>query len=254
MSVNEAIKEVQDIIIKTGARGCITGSSMIPGEDFSLWDEVPDVDLFVYTKPQLQDIAKELELLHGFKPMNDANAWKWDRMRHEDDNYKTNLMTLKMKAPNGIVANISWKKGKTNIADVLASFDMTIIMVGYDIPNRFYLDLRTAVPGAVVDPEGRWSPSIKVAVPNPMRRQDVDMYGTAMWARQFNRVIKYWNRGYDTRPMARFYIEKITKVIDTGKLFDTDNGEQAFNEFVEEFEPERARMIEWLRDKEDTCD
>ena len=72
-----------------------------------------------------------------------------------------------------------------------------------------------------------------------------------MWVRQFDRVIKYWNRGIDTRPMARFYIDLITQTIDKGSLFTSETALANYNEFVETYEPLREKMIMWLEDKED---
>ena len=250
-TVNENIREVQDIIKMTGVIGCLTGSSMIPGEDFSKWEQVPDVDVFVFLEPQLLVLAMTLEQVYNFKPADKANDWKYRKLKTAGSNKKDALSTLKMMSPNGIIANITWKKGRDNMLSVLSSFDMSIIMVGYDISHGFGLDLRTADSAGVTDGKARWSPDPRLAVPNPMRDQDCDMYGVSMWARQFDRVVKYWDRGFDTRPMARFYIREIQRVIDTGKLFNTENGERAFNEFVAEFAPMMGKMREWLADKED---
>ena len=101
------------------------------------------------------------------------------------------------------------------------------------------------------DPDNRWSTSINVAKPNPLRDQDVDMYGVEMWVRQFDRVIKYWNRGYDTRRMAKFYIKLINGVLDKGRLFNTTKSEESYKMFVGTYEPLKHKMEQWLADKED---
>ena len=134
---------------------------------------------------------------------------------------------------------------------VLSSFDMSIIMIGLDIPTGVVLDLRTG--GGIVrnDPRSMWSDDPWKAVPNPLREQDVDMYGCEAWLRQFNRVIKYWSRGFDTRPMAEFYIRLIDGVIETGKLFDTANSESRYNEFVAMYAPIKQRMEKWLEERKD---
>ena len=77
------------------------------------------------------------------------------------------------------------------------------------------------------------------------------MYGAEMWIRQFSRCIKYWERGFDTRPMAEFYIRLIDQVIEDGQLFATKTSEERYQDFVDEFEPLKQKMIEWLKDKED---
>lgn len=244
--MNEAI----DLLKKLNINGCITGSSMIDG-DYDNWESQPDIDLFVYAKPQLQYAANMLIQMYGFTPLNAGEQWKINRLNNYESKKKMPVETLKI-MKDGIIVNISYKENKTNIFDVLASFDMSIIMVGYDIKKHVLLDLRCGWANMVrEDEDNRWSPSINIAYPNPLRDQDVDMYGVQMWVRQFDRVIKYWNRGYDTRPMAKFYIKLIDGVLETGKLFSTEKGEVAFNAFVETYEPLKNRMVEWLKDKED---
>ena len=244
--MNDTIALLKDLPIN----GCITGSSMIDG-DYDNWESQPDIDLFVYTRPQLPYAANMLIQCYGFEPLNAGEKWKIDRLNNFEQRKKRPVDTLKVTS-NGVIVNISYKEGKENIFDVLASFDMSIIMVGYDIQMHVMLDLRCGWAYMVrEDEDNRWSPSVNVAYPNPLRKQDVDMYGAQMWVRQFDRVIKYWNRGYDTRPMAKFYIKLIDGVIETGKLFSTEKGEAAFNAFVETYEPLKNKMQLWLSDKED---
>ena len=243
--MNKTINLLKELPIN----GCITGSSMIDG-DYDNWESQPDIDLFVYARPQLQYAANLLIQVYGFEPLNAGEQWKINRLNNYDRKKKMPVETLKV-TKDGIVVNISYKENKTNIFDVLASFDMSIIMVGYDIKKHVLLDLRCGWPNMVrEDKENRWSPNVNVAYPNPLRNQDVNMYGVQMWVRQFDRVIKYWNRGYDTRPMAEFYIKLIDGVLETGKLFSTEKGEAAFNAFVETYEPLKQKMEDWLKDKE----
>lgn len=249
--MTDSIRSVQDMLKQTGINGCITGSSMLDA-DFDTWDEIPDVDVFVYDEAGLVNLADMLEYRYGMKPATKGEAWKLNRIRTKGGQKKAALSTIKMKDSNDVLVNITWKKGKTTLSSVLASFDMSIIMLGYDIKHGFGQDLRTGAKAGVFDDKNKlWSDSDTVAVPNPLRDQDVDMYGTEMWVRQFDRVIKYWNRGFDTRPMARFYIKLITEVIDNGKLFNSERADDAFNGFVTTYEPLKQKMISWLADKED---
>lgn len=250
MTIKEKMNETIALLKDLDINGCITGSSMIDG-DYDNWESQPDIDLFVYAKPQLQYAANLLMQCYGFKPLNAGERWKINRLNNFEQRKKMPVETLKVEK-DGVIVNISYKDGKTNIFAVLASFDMSIIMVGYDIKKHVMLDLRCKNDMMVPeDDDNRWSTSPNVAVPNPLRDQDVDMYGVQMWVRQFDRVIKYWNRGYDTRRMARFYIDLIDNVLETGKLFSTEKGEAAFNAFVETYEPLKNKMQLWLEDKED---
>jgi len=127
----------------------------------------------------------------------------------------------------------------STVLDVISNFDMSIIMRGYDIPKGTMLDLRTMAS------------TENVAVPNPLRDQDAEVYVTDQWIRQFDRVIKYWDRGFDTRPMARFYIKLINDTIDKGSLFKTSKSVEFFDEFSKEFMNVREKIELWLKDKED---
>jgi hypothetical protein len=236
--LNKEIHDTIELLKTTGIRGCITGSSMLDA-DFDTWAETPDVDVFVFSAEQLVYAIDMLEFKYGFRPLSDGEEWKIERIRWKGIQKNASLQTVKMVGPQEVCVNLTWKYGKTTLADVLASFDMTIIMKGYDIRNGYTLDL-TDVCG-----------NKRVASPNPMREQDCDMYGVEMWVRQFSRVIKYWNRGFDTRPMAQFYIELINGVLEKGQLFNTEKSENVYREFVETYEPLRDKMVQWLKAKEE---
>lgn len=252
MSITKDIKDTINLLKELDIYGCITGSSMLVNEaDFDTWDQAPDIDVFVYYNNELLNTARMLIDSYGFEPATDGEAWKIDRMRKAIRQKDSFLQTLKLKKDD-VIVNLTFKYGKTNMLAVLSSFDMSIIMLGYDIESKTMMDLRIGTPTLIPeDPNNKWSCNRKVAVPNPLRKQDVDMYGTEMWVRQFDRVIKYWNRGFDTRPMAQFYINLINGVIDKGRLFNSEKSMAAFDEFVSTYEPLRDKMVEWLKDKED---
>lgn len=250
MNLTKQIKDTIEILKNTDINGCITGSSMLDA-DFNTWDSAPDIDVFVYTEPQLQYAANLLMFKYGFEPLSEGEKWKLNRVQNKGSQKNSYLSTVKLKRDD-VVVNLTYKTYKNNMFSVLSSFDMSIIMIGFDIKKKILLDLRVGWTNMVrEDPENRWSPDIDVAVPNPLRDQDVDMYGAEMWVRQFDRVIKYWNRGFDTRPMARFYIKLIDDVIAKGQLFQTDKSEAVYQGFITTYEPLREKMVQWLKDKED---
>ena len=250
MTLTEKIRNTIELLKDTDINGCITGSSMIPDVDFDEWDSVPDIDLFVYTDMQLLYASCVLMFKHDFEPLNEGEKWKLERIKTKGMQDKAALTTLKL-VKDGVVVNITYKKYKNNIMSVLASFDMSCIMIGYDIPFGWGIDMRTRDVKVFEDRKHRWSDDPNVSVPNPMRKQEADRYTTAMWVRQFDRVIKYWNRGVDTRPMARFYIDLINEVIETGSVFQSERDIAGYEEFVEMYAPLRDRMVQWLEDKED---
>lgn len=250
MSLTKDIKSTIDELKKLDIYGCITGSSMLD-KDFDTWDSHPDIDVFVYYENEVMWLACELMHKHGFEPATEGEAWKLDRCRKARKQKDAVLQTIKLKRGD-VIVNITFKYGKTNMLAVLSSFDMSIIMVGYDIETKSMIDLRESCMSMVPeDPNNKWPKSKNIAVPNPLRKQDVDMYGVEMWVRQFDRVIKYWNRGFDTRPMAKFYIDLINGVIAKGALFTSDKATANYQEFVDTYEPLRDKMVQWLNDKED---
>ena len=245
MDINNAIAEIKE----TDIVGCISGSAMT-GLDFDTWQQVPDVDIFVYYKSQLIYAVDLLQMKFGYEPAHKREAWKIERIRKGLDKRGSTISTVKLKRGD-VIVNVTWKKGCNKLTNVLASFDMSIIMIGYDIERKIGLDLRVGYPGMVFQDDGhRWSDSIKKAVPNPLRSQKFEMYAVAMWVRQFDRVIKYWDRGFDTRPMAEFYIKAITEVINGGSLFETEASQEAYDSFVAEFAPVKEKMVMWLESKE----
>lgn len=249
-SIKSKVKQTIEELKESNIFGCISGSCMIDG-DFDAWTDTPDVDVFVYCPEQLVHACTYLEG-KGYKPANAGEEWKLDQIRHgrKGNKQKFIVQTHKLER-DGIIVNVTHKPGCEKLTDVLASFDMSIIMIGWDIEKGYGLDYRVNWGQAFGDKGAKWSESTQVAVPNPMRDQEFTIYKVSMWVRQFDRVIKYWERGFDTRPMARFYLDAINDIIEKGALFQNDRATQAYNEFVEEFGPVRDRIRTWLEDKED---
>lgn len=252
MSITENIKETVELLKELPINGCISGSCMIPDADFDTWDSCPDVDVFVYSEMQLLFVSTMLTAAYGFEPLNAAEEQKLEWLRDSGMNKKASLTTVKLKNDRDVIVNLTYKKFKNNVVSILASFDQTCIMVGYDIPFGWGIDMRTSDVKIFDDRNDRWSHDPKVSKPNPMRKQDADRYTAAQWVRQFDRVIKYWNRGIDTRPMARFYIDLVDDIVERGVKFkNSEKDVQGFEEFVALYVPLRDRMEQWLQDKED---
>lgn len=227
--------------------GCITGSTLLEC-DFNLWDKAPDIDIFVYTEQELIHAISILEHKLGMKPgkgteqSNRQEEWKLSRLRkYGGTTKKFNLTTASLYANIGddtIVVNVTNKKNCENMLQVLGSFDMSIIMRGYDIKNHFWLDIRTE--------------PVNVAQPNLLRSHDAELWTVSKWIRQWDRVIKYYNRGFDTRPMAEFYLELIDKALEGGELFTTEKGKETYEQFAAEFLQVKSVIEEWLEEhKED---
>lgn len=244
------LKEKTDVAVKYAKampiRGCITGSCLLNEFDPDLWSTTPDVDVFVYTEDDLVKACTLAEHVMSMTPgmgterSEKQERWKLDRLWKNGLNMKIGITTYKFYC-NGVILNFTYKQKKvqgrwvpiTTCTDVLASFDMSIIMRGFDIQSRVMFDLR---PDNV---------PTTTAIPNPLRDHDCVMWTVSKWVRQFDRVVKYYDRGYDTRPMAKFYLDMIDECIKTGCLFDSDESHELFDQFSEEFLEKRAQIADW---------
>lgn len=248
----DKIARAIDVIKTLDINGCITGSVFLPNFDPDMWGTKPDIDVFVYGKEDLihaiDIIMYDLKMKPGKGTERSANQelWKLRRLHEWGLNYKIGITTYTFHC-DGIMINITFKQTKRqgrwepliNCPSVLMSFDMSIVMRGYDIQSHVMFDLRPMdVP-------------VTTAVPNPLRKHDCMMWTVAKWIRQFDRVIKYYDRGFDTRPMARFYLHMIDECIEAGCLFDSEESQNAFNSFSEEFLEKRAVIKDWLDEHEE---
>ena len=237
-------------ILKTsGIDGCITGSCLLDA-DFDMWDSKPDVDLFVYSDRYMIWAIAKLMMTYGLKfgvddsprsMMQEEQKFKWliEDKKNKSKVTGITLATIKLHADDGTIINVSNKAGCKNVADVINSFDMTIIMKGWDIKHGYEYDMTS-----------QWSEP-NVAVPNKLRIVDLDLVKTAYWVRQFDRVIKYWQRGFDTRPMARFYLNQIDQVLERGNIWTSEQSEEFYESFAKEFVEMRDKISKWLKDKEE---
>ena len=252
-SNKERIERAIDIVKQLPINGCITGSCFLPGFDPDAWGVEPDVDVFVYSEDDLVRAVSIAEYGLKMKPGTGSERsekqerWKLNRLFKNGLNYKIGITTYKFWM-DGVILNFTFKQIKergrwipvVNAPSVLMTFDMSIVMQAYDIKSHVMFDLRPDN----VDP--------MTAVPNPLRDHDCMMWTVAKWVRQFDRVVKYWNRGFDTRPMAQFYLDMIDQCIEAGCLFDSEESTQAFTNFSEEFLEKRMIIADWLDEhKED---
>lgn len=248
----EKVFRAIEVVKHMPINGCITGSCWLPGFDPDHWSSVPDIDVFVYSE---NDLVKAIDFAMyslkmvpgtGGERSEKQERWKLDRLSKSGLNYKIGITTYKFFS-DGIILNFTYKHTKVqgrwipliNAPSVLMSFDMSVVMQAYDISSRVMFDLRPRdVP-------------VTVAVPNPLRDQDCMVWTVKKWIRQFDRVVKYYNRGIDTRPMARFYLNKIDECIDAGALFDSEESIEMFSECSKEFLEKRAIIADWLKEHEE---
>lgn len=253
-----AIEDMQRRLVSTDINGCITGSSLT-GRDFDQWSVTPDIDVFCYSPFAMVHAIDVCEYQLGLEPGGDDDStptgerWKAAKMRTNGIGKGRDLATCKY-TDGTVTVNVSHRRYQRSAMDVIARFDMSIDMVALDIPSGTTLDMRTCsmkedvrrfvegyLPGLEPDP--------MVAVPNPFREFDGTTWNAAKWLRQWDRVVKYWGRGFDTRPMALFYRGMLREIVDGGCLFKTEASKAAYEEFVAEFSDLDERIKTWLQDK-----
>ena len=250
-TTKEKMDAVVELLKTSSIKGCITGSYWLPHFDPDNWGTKPDIDIFVFGENELVHAINFMQYALGMEPgkgterSKKQEQWKLDRLMRQGLNYKLGITTYTFYA-EGIMINTTFKQRKVHghwvpllsVPDVLQSFDMSIVMQGYDIEHHVFYDMRVG--------------SRMVATPNPLRNHDCTMWTVAKWVRQFDRVVKYYNRGFDTRPMAEFYLEMIDECIEAGCLFDSEESKNAFENFNKEFLEKRAMIADWLDEhKED---
>lgn len=256
MSLRDDIDKMQMRIMETDIDGCITGSSLAENWDVDEAEVKPDIDIFTYSPYAMVHAIDVIEYKLGLVPGGDetssdkGEAWKAKKMRTLGRGFGRDLATCKFTDGN-VVVNVSNRKGERSAMDVIARFDMSIVLQAYDIPSGSLIDMRCVQPKAdLVDIIKSTGGDPMVAVPNPFRSFDGATWEAKKWLRQWDRVIKYWNRGFDTLPMARFYSNMIKEVIDGGSLFKTEASKQAYQEFVDEFAELGTKIDEWIKEKE----
>lgn len=244
--IKEKIERAIDVVKTMPVNGCITGSCLLPGFDPELWGTSPDIDVFVYSEDDLvractiAEFGLKMTPGKGTQRSEQQERWKLDRLYKAGLNHKIGITTYTFWS-DGVMLNFTFKQTKSqgrwvnliNAPSVLMSFDMSIVMQAYDIKSRTMFDLR---PDNV---------PVTTAIPNPLRDHDCVMWTVAKWVRQFDRVVKYYDRGFDTRPMAEFYLEMIDECIAAGCLFDSSESHEAFDSFSNEFLEKRAQIQEW---------
>ena len=252
--ITEKLKQEQDRILDTDIQGCITGSSLMDA-DFDRWDVTPDIDVFTYSPYAFVHAIDVIEYKLGYQPGGDAittdagERWKASKARLSGRG-TGDLVTCKFRK-DGIVVNVSNRKMQRSAMDVITNFDMSIVLQAIDIPSGAPIDFRDAkAKNDVAEIIGTKGGSTEVAVPNPFRSFDGTTWNAKKWLRQWDRVIKYANRGYDTLPMAKFYKHMIREVTEGGCLFKTEKSKQNYEEFVKEFSELEVKIDAWIGEHE----
>lgn len=206
--MKQQLEDAIEIIKKIDVEGCITGSCLLnyfPGEK-------QDVDVFVYTESAFTKLLYTLKFHPMFLILDPLEKWKaedWCNSSYKGSLKKLGLISIKLVYNTCIDVNIIFKENKKSIFDVLASFDMDIIAKGYDLKTKKILDLSEGREGIAT--WNKWNKSF----------YSVNIWSINQLLRQFERIIKYYKRGYNTDEITLKYKEILKDMMEYENIFNS---------------------------------
>ena len=193
-------------------KGCITGSYMLGYFE----GEKQDIDVFLFDEKSFQKLIYAMHYSPKFQILDKLEAWKFNQYITEGEKsfYKFGLITLKFTWNLCVPINVVLKKNCNNTFSVLSSFDMDLVTRGFDLGTKQYLDLSgdSAVTKVV-----SWNKG------NTSFIEDTNIWSISRLLRQFQRVIKYHKRGYNTDLITIKYGELLDKLLDYTSIFNSEN-------------------------------
>lgn len=218
--MREQIDNCIELLKQQDVNGCITGSVMLD------YFEGADIDLFMYDKSSFNKLLFFMHYNPLFNILDPLEQHKFDEYINEDKSSleSIGLITIKFKYNLCIDVNVVFKKFHKNIFDVLSNFDLDIISNGYDIKTGNYLSLRTTT-----GLEGTWN------------KWNTSYYKCNLWSckrllRQFSRVVKYTERGYNLESVTDKYISLIEEILSKDNIYKTEKGTLFHEKTQKEFE------------------
>jgi hypothetical protein len=187
---------------------CITGSCLLE------YFEGADVDVFCYDEAAFTKLLFTLYHNKMFLLLDPLEKWKfedWTTNPYKGSIKKLGLITIKFKYNMSIDVNVIFKEKQTSVFDVISNFDLDIISVAYDLKSKKTLNLSENFPN-------------KTATWNKWNK---NFYTSNIWSlnrllRQFERVIKYYKRGYNTDEVALKYVSIIEDMINYENIFNSE--------------------------------
>ena len=197
-------------LIKTlDIEGCITGSALL---DY-FPDSKQDVDVFVYSEAAFTKLLYTLKFNPMFLVVDKLEQWKmedWCNSSYKGSIKKLGIVTIKFMYNMSIEVNIIYKEKNHSIFDVLSAFDLDIIAKGYDLKSKKVLDL-SENNGSKKCTWNKWNKAF----------YSVNIWAVSRIMRQFERIVKYHNRGYDTDEVALKYKEILNGMLEYENIFDS---------------------------------
>ena len=229
--MKEQIKNAIAILKKQDINACITGSCLLDYFDGQ------DVDIFCYDKSSFTKLLYFMKYDPLFQILDPLEKHKFDEFINKDKSSldKLGLITIKFKYNLCVDVNIIFKKYQNNCFDVISNFDLDIIAVAYDIRTGKTLNLRESK-----GKKGTWN------------KWNNSFYEPDIWSvkkilRQFERIVKYTERGYNLSSVTNKYIELVENVISIDNIYKTEKGTNFHNNNIEQFKIVLKILKEWKK-------
>ena len=223
-----------ELLKKQDFDGCITGSCLLE------YFEGADVDLFVYNEQALSAVLYYMKYNSLFQILDPLEKYKESEYlkKGQSSLNKIGLITIKYKYNLAIDVNIVYRKNNRNIFDVISNFDLSIIAKGYDIKTGKILDL-SEYKGDKICTWNKWSKQF---------------YSSTIWdvkriMRQFSRVCKYQDRGYNLSSVTDKYIELVEDILSKPNIYKTERGTEFHENTIKEFEIVLKILKEYKKEK-----
>lgn len=230
--MKEQINKVIEYLKTLDINGCITGSCLLP-ELF----EGSDVDVFVYDKKSLDRLIYALIYNNNFQILDPIEQWKFKKYSTTEEKFqKFGVFSLKFLYNTCVTVNVVFKEKANNIFSVLSSFDIDVICKGFDIKSKQYLDLTNNSTETKIVSWNKWNTKF----------QTDEVWNIERILRQFERVIKYYKRGYNTDNVALKYIELVNFIEEYESIFNSENFEERLKEIKIRCSLLKQIIIKWL--------
>ena len=230
--MQEQFKDAFSIISKQEIDGCITGSYMINGYQEG-WNM--DLDVFCFNEQSFTALLYFMKYNPLFQILDKLELHKLNEYLSSGKSSldKLSLITIKYTYNLCVPVNVIYKKHQKNIFDVISAFDLDLVANGYDIKSGKTLSLREETGNKVT--WNKWN----------MSYYKTDIWSCKRLVRQFSRVVKYTQRGYDVSEVTSKYISLIEDIINKENIYKSEKGITFHNETVEEFQTVLKLLKVW---------
>lgn len=213
---------------------CIAGSAMLGFQED--WNQ--DIDIFCYEEQSFTALLYFMHYNPMFQILDKLEQHKFESYLRDKKSSLDSIGVVSIKFMYNlcIPVNIVYKKFSTNIFNVLSSFDMDLISQGYCLQTKQYLSLRKSTGNTV-----NWN------VFNTSFYK-TDFWSTKKLLRQFERNVKYHDRGYDLSSVTDKYIELVENIIATENFYKSEKGTKYFEDTIEQFEVVLKILNAWKKD------